>query len=87
MKHVIAALFSLAMGIGLAAQAHATPSPNEEDGQRKAEFLYHVHQQDPNEHRSQDQLLAEGYRVCAYRRAGHENTEPTALPALCRRGR
>jgi hypothetical protein len=74
MKHAIAALAVIAAGFGLAAQAHADPN-HDEDGQRKAEYLYHVFKNDPHEKRSQDQVLADGQRACDYRRAGHESID------------
>ena len=59
-------------GIAFAVPAQADPN-HDEDGQRKAEYLYHLFHQDPNEHRSQDQVIADGQRACDYRRAGHES--------------
>ena len=77
MHRVMLAALAVAGAVVAAAPVHADPvgGPNEEDGQRKAEYLYHVHQADPSEHRSQDQLLADGKRACDYRRAGHESLD------------
>jgi hypothetical protein len=73
MRHISHMLAALAVaGMALATPAVADPN-HDEQGQREAQYLYDVHRIDPHETRGQDQLLADGQRACAYRRAGHES--------------
>lgn len=80
-KAVIVAAAAAAVLTAAPASADPNQPGGELEGQRVAEYVTHVYKNDPSEHRSQDQILADGHRACDYRRAGHESINVPGVTA------